>query len=297
MIYNVLHPGAFVGNFGNRVQNAIVLLGHGSPDREGMMEFQDFAKAFQPRGISLLMDTGRMDNTMLLSVELSGLPLLLEHLAGMSVKRVVIVPCFLFFGHHLKHEIPQILNRFRTNFPRLHIACSHSLWPHDYLIRAAKDRIIQTLCSFPKELREDVDVLVVGRGSSHADARLQFTQSIRHLEKEIFCRRFAHCFLALTEPEYASVLPEMIKNGSRRLVVFPFYMFKGILVNKIHNFAREVQSCFDGVTIKCALHLGAHPLMFELICSRILEIFDCTESRSPENDTFSLITTTREDWA
>jgi sirohydrochlorin cobaltochelatase len=137
------------------------------------------------------------------------------------------------------------------------------------LIKLAKIRIHETLASFPESARNQVDVLIVGRGATDPEAIAQFMEAVQKLEKEISFRKFGHSFIALAEPRYKDALPRMLEEGSRHIVVFPFYLFTGILLERIKSQAKELAASYPQADIKIAPYFGSHPLMFELLRDKL----------------------------
>lgn len=240
-------------------------MGHGSRDLQAVGEFLDFARQFQER---------EKFEVACAFLELSkpSIPQALESLAQKGAKKIAVVPYFLFRAGHVKTEIPEMLSEFKKSHPQTEISYGDSLWPHGNLVQLAAERIQQGLDSFPKSIQEKVDVLVVGRGATDEEAIQQFCEACDELRHCVLCHKLRHCFIALAEPKYADVLAEMLQNGTRRLVIFPFYLFTGILVKRIETQALEAEKKFGDTTIRVLPHFGSHPLMFQMLKEKIEEI-------------------------
>lgn len=255
------------------MKRAILLIGHGSRDSVAAGEFLDFARRFQAH--NGFKNSVEIDCAFL---ELSGplIPEALNRIAEKGVKKIAVIPYLLFSAGHVKTEIPEILLEFSHSHPEIEIQYGNCLWPHENLIELAKERIGEALSSFPAEVRDQVDVLVVGRGATDPEAIGQFEEAMQKLRRKIACRELRHCFIALAEPKYAEALPELLQNGAGNLVIFPFYLFTGILVKRIESQVRELEMKHLGKVIKIAPYFGTHPLMFEMLRDKIMEKIGAT---------------------
>lgn len=252
----------------SKENSAILLLGHGSRDPESVQEFLNFADGFQNYNGFRTLKNLKITSAFLELSEPS-IPHALEQLAQQGINEIVAIPYLLFRAGHVKTEIPEMLKEFREHHPEIKIFYENALWPHKNLTELAKLRIHQTLTEFKETVKGEVDLLVVGRGATDPEATQQFEEATEKLCSQIACRKFHHCYIDLAEPRYTQALPEMFQNGTKQLLIFPFYLFTGILVKRIEIQAKEAVRNFRGVTIKVAPYFGSHPLMFQMLQDKI----------------------------
>lgn len=252
------------------LKKAILLIGHGSRDPAAVKEFMDFAFEFQNKNMKTY-ENDTLVTSAFLELSLPTIPQSLHDLAKNGVRHITVIPYLLFSAGHVKTEIPEILEEFKKSCPEINILYGNALWPHKNLIQCAKEKITQSLNTFWTNQQSDVDVLIVGRGASDTDAINQFEEAVNHLRFEIPCRNLRHCFIALAEPKYKDALPEILSHACKNLLIFPFYLFTGILVNRIQSQAQEAEKIFKGATIKIAPYFGSHPLMFQMLKEKIDE--------------------------
>ena len=245
---------------------SVLLIGHGSKDPATSREFFDFVQQYQDHGAK-----ARAEDIDCAFLELSEplIPAALDRMAERGVKKIIAVPYLLFSAGHVKTEIPGILKEFGGAHPEIEIRYGDCLWPHDNLVELAKIRIHETLAAFPPSVQDQVDVLIVGRGATDPEALAQFSEAAQKLQKEISCRSYRHCFIALAEPRYKDALPQMLQEGSRRILIFPFYLFTGILVERIKAQAQEMRARYPGADIKIAPYFGSHALMFGMLKDKL----------------------------
>ncbi len=252
------------------LKKAILLIGHGSRDPIAVKEFLDFANEFQSKNIKTFGNEMIVTSAFL---ELSSptIPQELHTLANDGINQITVIPYLLFSAGHVKTEIPEILEEFKNRVPQINILYGNSLWPHKNIIQCAKEKIMQSLNKFPQNHSRDVDILVVGRGASDSQAIEQFTEAVNHLRVEIPCHTLNHCFIALAEPKYTETLPEILNNSCKKLLIFPFYLFTGILVNRIQHQAEEAKKIYKEARIEIAPYFGSDPLMFQMLKEKVVE--------------------------
>src|SRR3546814_20587662 len=64
------------------------------------------------------------------------------------------------------------------------------------------------------------------------------------------------------------------KLGYRRIVVFPYFLFTGILVKRIYEHTDRVAARYPGIEFVKAPYLNDHPLVFDTFADRVREILD-----------------------
>jgi sirohydrochlorin cobaltochelatase len=79
-------------------------------------------------------------------------------------------------------------------------------------------------------------------------------------------------FSGVTFPLVAPALEHALKLGYRRIVVFPYFLFTGVLVKRIYDAADEAQARHPEVEILNAPYLNDHPLVIDTFLDRIREI-------------------------
>ena len=67
-------------------------------------------------------------------------------------------------------------------------------------------------------------------------------------------------------------LDHAVKLGYRRIVVFPYFLFTGVLVKRIYAAAEEAQAKYPNVEILNAPYLDDHPLVIDTFLDRIREM-------------------------
>jgi sirohydrochlorin cobaltochelatase len=141
------------------------------------------------------------------------------------------------------------------------------------MLRAAGDRIEEAITHAPRRIdNRDALLLVVGRGASDPDANANVAKVMRMLWEGMGFGWGAVAFSGVTFPLVAPALEHAVRLGFRRIVVFPYFLFTGVLVKRIYAAADEMQARHPDVDILNAPYLNGHPLVIETLLDRLQEM-------------------------
>ncbi|MGH7091921.1 MAG: CbiX/SirB N-terminal domain-containing protein, partial [Stellaceae bacterium] len=79
-------------------------------------------------------------------------------------------------------------------------------------------------------------------------------------------------FSGVAHPRVAAALRRSAGLGLRRVVVFPYFLFTGILVKRIHVETDTVAAEFPAIDFVKAGYFGDHPLVLETLAERVAEL-------------------------
>ncbi|MGB9711262.1 MAG: sirohydrochlorin chelatase [Thermodesulfovibrio sp.] len=114
----------------------IIIVAHGSPKEEAN-KLKEFAKTF---AITLKMRPDQVKYAYLKFSNPSLEEVLLECVKE-KAKTIIVHPLFLFSGGHVISEIPEIIAKFKKNYPDIEINVTKPLGLHEKLIEIIKERI------------------------------------------------------------------------------------------------------------------------------------------------------------
>ena len=161
-----------------------------------------------------------------------------------GVTRVLAVPGMLFAAGHAKNDIPSVLNTYQAQNPGMVVNYGRELGIDLKMIRAAGDRIQAAVDEANETLgfveKHDTLLMVVGRGSSDPDANSNATKVMRMLWEGM---GFGWCetgYSGVTFPLVEPGLTHAAKLGYKRIIVFPYFLFTGVLVKRIYSYTDEV---------------------------------------------------------
>ena len=183
------------------------------------------------------------------------------------------VPGMLFAAGHAKNDIPSVLNAYQTQNPELEISYARELGIDLKLIRAAGERVEDALQKAGDGVsREDTLLVVVGRGASDPDANSNVAKVTRMLWEGLGLGWAETAYSGVTFPLVEPGLEHAARLGYKRIVVFPYFLFTGILVQRIYHYTDIVAAKHPEIEFIKASYLNDHPLVLDAFAERVEEI-------------------------
>jgi sirohydrochlorin cobaltochelatase len=110
------------------------------------------------------------------------------------------------------------------------------------LLRSAADRIEAAEATAGRGpcRRDETLLLVVGRGTSDPDANSGIAKVARLLWEGMGFGWAETCYSGVTFPLVAPGLEHALRLGYPRIVVFPYFLFTGVLVKRIYRVADQI---------------------------------------------------------
>jgi sirohydrochlorin cobaltochelatase len=179
----------------------------------------------------------------------------------------------LFAAGHAKNDIPSVLNAYQAQNPELEISYARELGIDLKLIRAAGERVEDALQKAGDGVsREDTLLVVVGRGASDPDANSNVAKVTRMLWEGLGLGWAETAYSGVTFPLVEPGLEHATRLGYKRIVVFPYFLFTGILVQRIYHYTDIVAAKHPEIEFIKASYLNDHPLVLDTFAERVEEI-------------------------
>jgi precorrin-8X/cobalt-precorrin-8 methylmutase len=176
-----------------------------------------------------------------------------------GAKRVVMLPALLLAATHAKNDMPGELAVLKRDFPGVEFHFGAPMDVHPLLLRLAQQRIVEAEAASRRTVkRSDCCLVVVGRGTTDPDANSEVSKLARMLEEGLGFGASYVCYSGTAEPGLAEGLRRAARLGCERLVVFPYFLFDGVLVKRIYAAADELQARHPELEVLKAGYLGAH---------------------------------------
>lgn len=244
-----------------------MVCGHGSRDTGAVEEFQAVAQGLKERLPQYETDWGFLEFAT--PVIRTGL----DALRAKGIRKVLAVPGMLFAAGHAKNDIPSVLNAYQTQNPELEISYARELGIDLKLIRAAGERVEDALQKAGDGVsREDTLLVVVGRGASDPDANSNVAKVTRMLWEGLGLGWAETAYSGVTFPLVEPGLEHATRLGYKRIVVFPYFLFTGILVQRIYHYTDIVAVKHPEIEFIKASYLNDHPLVLDAFAERVEEI-------------------------
>ena len=249
----------------------IMVCGHGSRDAAAVAEFGHVAAALRERVAPRPLAHGFLEFARPIIRE--GL----DDLRGRGIRNVLAVPGMLFAAGHVKNDIPSVLNSYAAQHPEMTLRYGRDLGLDMRMVRAAGDRIdsaVHAADAASAVARHDTLLMVVGRGTSDPDANSNVAKVSRMLCEGHGFGWGETAYSGVTFPLVGPALEHAARLGYRRIVVFPYFLFTGILVRRIYDAIEAAAAAHPAIEFVKAPYLNDHPLVLDAFVERIDEIVD-----------------------
>jgi sirohydrochlorin cobaltochelatase len=250
-------------------ETAVMVCGHGSRDEGAIREFERLAGALKARLPTHDLETGYLEFAR---------PIIrdgLDALKRRGARRIIAVPGMLFAAAHVKNDLPWEINSFAAANPEIEVRFGRELAIEPKLLRAAADRIAEAEATAGSAVARDQTLLVVvGRGTNDPDANSNIAKVARFLWEGMGFGWAEVAFSGVAHPRVEPALRRALRLGFGRIIVFPYFLFTGVLVKRIYEETDRVASDHPGIEFLKAPYLNDHPLVLDCFAERVSEVVD-----------------------
>ncbi len=244
---------------------ALLIVGHGSRDPRGAREFHELVSLVRESNPDLPVEGG--------FIELSRPPIseCVERLVGGGAREISAVPLMLLAAGHAKDDIPATLVREKINHPELDFHYGRALGIRPELLALVDERVSAVV---PEEEKGETAVLIVGRGSSDPDANSDLAKISRLLYEGRPYPLVETAFVSLAPPNVPEALERCRRLGARRVVVFSYFLFTGVLEERIREQSEGFERENPGIEVRYAGYFGPDARVADLVLERYRESFE-----------------------
>ena len=244
-----------------------MVCGHGSRDEGAVHEFQAVARGIRERLPQYDVESGFLE---------FATPIIrdgLDKLRERGNTRVLAIPAMLFAAGHAKNDIPSVLRTYEAQHPQMQIDYGRELGIDRKMLKAASARIEEAVTAAGDAVpRHETLLMVVGRGASDPDANSNVAKIMRMLWEGMGFGWGETCYSGVTFPLVEPGLEHAVRLGFRRIVVFPYFLFTGILVNRIYDYTDVVAARHPDVEFIKAGYLNDHDEVMDTFAERVNDI-------------------------
>ncbi|MCX5116363.1 uroporphyrinogen-III C-methyltransferase [Micromonospora sp. NBC_00362] len=250
----------------------LVIVGHGTRSAAGVEQFAALVERVRGRG-----DIGDVEGGF---IELSRPPLTdaVGALVARGHRALVALPLVLTGAGHGKGDIPAAMAREQQRHTGLSYRYGRPLGPHPLLHEALEQRIDAALSGAGRadtELsgagRADTWVALIGRGSTDPDANAEVAKVARLLWEGRGYAGVEPGFISLAQPSVPAVLERLRRLGARRIVVAPYFLFAGVLPDRIVAQSAEFAAAHPDLDVRVAEVIGDCDALADLVGERYAE--------------------------
>jgi sirohydrochlorin cobaltochelatase len=245
------------------VRPALLVIGHGTKDAAGVAQFGELVGRVQAAVPYADVEGGFL--------ELSPPPIqdATARLVAAGHRSVDVVPLVLVAAGHSKGDIPAALRREELRHPGLAFRYARPLGAHPALLAEAEARLLAVV---PREQWPDTAVLLVGRGATDPDANGEIAKTARLLQEGRGIATVETSFISLAEPSVPAGLERARRLGFSRVVVLPWFLFAGVLPDRITLQAQQWALQHPAVDVRIAGLLGPTDALAAVVLERWTEL-------------------------
>ncbi|UMR30109.1 sirohydrochlorin chelatase [Massilia sp. MB5] len=246
-------------------KDTILIVGHGSREDSGNQEIREFTAQWRARHPEWRIELCFIEfappelNASLLS-------------AARTSRRVLVVPLILNAAGHVKMEIPEAIEQARTACPQTEILLAPHLTACDPILAILKRRLRKAMGALDMPDPTTTGVVVLGRGSSDRGANGEMAKMVRWLLEEGDHELVDLAFTGITWPRLEKVVQRHVLLGMRQIVVLPYYLYTGTLMQRIHRQVEHLRGQYPQIRFACSEHFGFEPEIFALMDQRVEDL-------------------------
>jgi len=243
--------------------SALLVVGHGTKDAAGVAEFAALVDRVRAAQVGHDVEGGFL--------ELAPPPIqdAVARLVALGHGSIDVVPLVLVAAGHSKGDIPAALAREELRHPGLSFRYGRPLGPHPLLLADLADRLGAVVTP---ELWPQTAVVLVGRGATDPDANAEVAKTARLLLEGRGIATVETAFISLARPSVPEGLDRAKRLGHSRIVVLPYFLFAGVLPDRIVAQTATWAAEHPEVEVLSAELIGPSARLAELVGERWREI-------------------------
>lgn len=236
----------------------ILLVGHGSRDRNGNVEIERFAEQWRQRQPQWQIQVCFIEFADVLLDD--GLTR-----AARSGSRVIVVPLILNAAGHVKMEIPQHIAEVRAEFPAVQFLYTPHLGACDPILRILQRNLQKAMQELDMPDPSTTGVILLGRGASDKMANGDVAKMARWLQEDTRHELVDIAFTGITWPRLERVAQRQFALGMTQIVVLPYYLFTGTLIERIGRQVEHLRMQYPRVRFARGHYFGFEDEIFRLL--------------------------------
>lgn len=243
----------------------LLLVGHGSREAAGNDDVREFVAQWRARHPSWRIE--------LCFIEF-GAPGLHDGLdaAARASRQVLVLPLILNAAGHVKMELPEAIAHAREHHPEVEFLYAPHLTACEPILTVLRRRLRGAMQSLDMPDPRTTGVVLLGRGASDRQANGEVAKMARWLQETGDHELVEIAFTGITWPRLERVVQRQALIGMRQVVVLPYYLFTGTLMQRIERQVGHLRQQYPTLRFAQADCFGFEPEIFELLDQRVAEL-------------------------
>ena len=147
-------------------------------------------------------------------------------------RRVRVLPLLLTAAYHSKADIPRLLTRVASEFPRLQVSYGETLGPHPRLLNALERRLAE---EDPGGDRARTGVVLAAAGSSDPEANATIARLAAQWQDRAGWFAVRPAYASAADPSPAAAVTGLLEAGAPRVVVATYLLAPGFFADRIRT--------------------------------------------------------------
>lgn len=240
----------------------LLLVGHGSRNKEGNREIQHFATEWRTRNPTWRIEVCYIEHADVL------LPEGMDR-AAKGARRVLVVPFILNAAGHVKMELPAALNAARTRHPGTEFLLTRHLGMGREILAVLQGQLDHLMKLLDMPDPQTTGVILLGRGSSDAGANGELAKMVRWIFEDNEHELVDLAFTGITWPRLETVVQRQARLGMTQICIVPVYLFTGVLMERIKSQAERLRAQYPNIVFALGTHFGFDKGIFDLVDAKV----------------------------
>ncbi|RHW39451.1 sirohydrochlorin cobaltochelatase [Lysinibacillus yapensis] len=253
-------------------KKAVLFVGHGSRLERGNEEVREFIKRMKKLlGASILVETCFLEFASP-NIE-EGIEICVEK----GAQEIHVIPIILLHAGHSKLHIPAEIEHAREHFPDVYFTYGQTIGIHDEIFEILKTRLMEVGID-PEARYEETAILLIARGSSDSGAKDDFYSISRLLWEKLNIQWVESAFMGVTTPTVEEGIERCINLGAKRIIMLPYFLFTGILMERMNQMREKFAELNPQVEIEIASYFGYHEKLQHILVERAEQAMNGTST-------------------
>jgi sirohydrochlorin cobaltochelatase len=240
----------------------LLLVGHGSRNRDGNKEIMHFAAQWRERHPAWRIEACFIEHADVLISE--GLDR-----AAKNARRVLVIPFILNAAGHVKMELPAALEQARGCHPGVEFALTRHLGMGREIFSVLQAQLERLMKALDVPDPHTTGVILLGRGSSDAGANGELAKMARWVFENNDHVLVDLAFTGVTWPRVESVVQRQVKLGMTQVCIVPVYLFTGVLIERIKGQVERLKVQYPQIAFALGTHFGFDKRIFDLLDAKV----------------------------
>lgn len=240
----------------------LLLVGHGSRNKEGNKEIQHFAAEWRERHADWRIEVCFIEHADVLLAE--GMDR-----AAKGAKRVLVLPFILNAAGHVKMELPAALDAVRARHPQVEFLVARHLGMGREILAVLQGQLDRLMKSLAMPDPQTTGMILLGRGSSDAGTNGELAKMARWIFEDNEHDLVDLAFTSITWPRLETVVQRQARLGMTQVCIVPVYLFTGVLMERIKAQVERLKTQYPCIAFALGTHFGFDKGVFDLLDAKV----------------------------